>query len=90
MSDIGVRFRQVNDYVNVHGFAGGFPNFHQADYGQGLVYGTFLCRSDSAEWRDVPAAELGNPPGDDVGDRFRATNDYANRHGFAAGFPNFT
>jgi hypothetical protein len=87
MSD--VRFRQVNDYASVHGFVGGYPNFHQADYGCGTVFGTFLIRPGAAEWRDVSAAELGYPPGDDIGARFRATNDYAFRNGFAGGFPNF-
>jgi len=42
-----------------------------------------------SEWRDVPASELGNPPPDDVGARFRATNDYAAKNGFVGGFPNF-
>jgi hypothetical protein len=87
--DVGARFRATSDYATRNGFVGGFPNFHQANYGRGLVYGTFLFSADAAEWRDVPAAELGYPPGNDVGARFRATNDYANRHGFAGGFPNF-
>jgi hypothetical protein len=85
----GARFRATNDYANRNGFVGGFPNFHQADYGQGIVYGTLLFRSGAAELRDVSAADLGNPPGDDIGARFRATNDYAVQNGFAAGFPNF-
>jgi hypothetical protein len=41
------RFREVNDYA-------GFPNFHEADYGKGMVYGTILLRDTEAEWRDVP------------------------------------
>jgi hypothetical protein len=32
---------------------GGFPNFHQADYGQGIVYGTILLHHHTVEWRDV-------------------------------------
>lgn len=89
MSNIGVRFRQVNDYAGVHGFMGGFPNFHQADYECGVVYGTFLIRPGQTEWRDIPADALGNPPGDDVGARFRATADYATQNGFVGGYPNF-
>ncbi|WP_255285021.1 hypothetical protein [Priestia megaterium] len=42
MADIYQRFRNTNDYSFLHGFAGGFPNFHQQDHGQGLVYGTIL------------------------------------------------
>lgn len=87
--DWGARFRATNDWAARNGYVGGFPNFHQADYGNGLVYGTLLLRSGAAEWRDVRASDLGHPPGDDIGARFRATNDYATRNGFAAGFPNF-
>jgi hypothetical protein len=87
--DVGARFRATQSYANNNGIVGGFPNFHQADYGHGLVYGTFLLGNNAAEWRDVPATALGNPPGGDVEARFRATNDYAARTGFAAGFPNF-
>ncbi len=87
MNDI--LFRQINDYVGVHGFAGGYTNFHQANYGCGVVRGTILIRPPFGECRDVKAADLGNPPVSDWGARFRATNDYAARNGFVSGFPNF-
>lgn len=89
MSDIGLRFRMVHQYADAQGFSGGFPNFHQADYGHGLVYGTLLLRPGFSTWRDVLAATLGNPPSGDVGARFRATQDYAGQNGFVGGFPNF-
>lgn len=89
LSDVGARFRATNDWARRNGFFGGFPNFHHANYGQGVVCGTILFKHGSAEWRDVPARELGNPNPGDVGARFRATNDYAVRNGFLAGFPNF-
>jgi LGFP repeat-containing protein len=88
-TDWAARFRATSDYAGRNGFVGGFPNFHEANYGEGVVYGTVLFKADAAEWRDVPAADLGNPPPGDFGARFRATNDYARREGFAAGFPNF-
>ena len=84
---IEARFRAVNDYAARHGFGAAFPNFHQADYGSGVVHGTILLAREAVEWRDVPAAELGNP--DSIEARFRAVNDYAARHGFGAAFPNF-
>lgn len=87
--DVGARFRATNDWAGRNGFVGGFPNFHQADHGNGLVYGTILLKRGAADWRDVPARELGDPPGGDVGARFRATNDWAVRNGYATGFPNF-
>lgn len=86
---IGARFRAISDYAARNGFVGGFPNFHQADYGSGLVYGNILLGSNEAEWRDVPASELGNPSANNYWQRFRATSDYAARNGFAGGFPNF-
>jgi len=41
------RFRLVNDYASGRGFVSGFPNFHEADYGQGVVGGVLgrqLCQ----------------------------------------------
>ena len=57
--DVGARFRATNDWAVRNGFAGGFPNFHQADYGQGTVYGTILFRHGRIQWRDVFADVLG-------------------------------
>ncbi len=87
--DMPARFRATNDWASSRGFAGGFPNFHEADYGNGTVYGTILLKSDAVEWRDVPATELGDPPDRDIAARFTATNDWAASHGFVGGFPNF-
>lgn len=82
------RFRAVNDYSSsIPGMMGGYPNFHQADYGQGLVCGTIFLKHGAAEWSDVSAAELGNPRTPE--DRFRAVHDYAVRKGFVGAFPNF-
>ena len=86
-TDFGAHFRAVNDYATSQGFFAGFPNFHQADYGNGIVYGVMLLKSGAGEWRDISADELGNPS--DIGDRFTAVNDYATSNGFRAAFPNF-
>lgn len=83
------RFREVNDYAGVHGYFTGFPNFHEADYGNGTVYGTILLRDAEAEWRDVPRTEYGVNRIEDVPAMFRAANDYAARQGYPAAFPNF-
>ncbi|PKM95429.1 MAG: hypothetical protein CVU84_05005 [Firmicutes bacterium HGW-Firmicutes-1] len=85
--DFSSRYRAVNDYAIMNGFATGFPNFHQADYGNGLVYGVILLKHEALEWKDVLVTELNNPP--DIPSRFRAVNDYARINGFATGFPNF-
>jgi F-box protein 11 len=86
---IGRRFRQANDYAHAHGFTSAFPNFHEADYGLGVVHGTFLLGRDAAEWRDIPATELGNSDPRDAAGRFRATHDWAVRNGYLGGYPNF-
>ncbi len=81
------RFRAVNDYAYRNGYRGAFPNFHQADYGNGVVYGCILIKKEGADWRDVSASELGNPGSSEA--KFRAINDYAYRNGYRGGFPNF-
>ncbi|HYZ58622.1 MAG TPA: heparin lyase I family protein [Nitrososphaeraceae archaeon] len=73
---VGIRKRinAVGDYASQIGFVGGVPNLHEADYGdgRGVVYGSFLFKQQGAEWRDIPARELGleEPPppaqGDDM------------------------
>jgi hypothetical protein len=88
VDDVWARFSRTNDWAVANGFAGGFPNFHEADYGAGTVYGTLLIRLDRAEWRDVPAADIGDPQIDDVAGRFAAINDYAVNNGFISGYPN--
>jgi len=82
------RFREVQRYANAHGFLAGFPNFHEADYGDGVVYGTILLRDTEAEWRDVPRSEYQIFHIEDVPGLFRAANDYAAREGYPAAFPN--
>ncbi len=85
-SSFEARFRAVHDWATRNGYVAGFPNFHQADYGQGVVYGTILFK-EGVEWRDIPASELGNPANNEA--RFRAVHDWATRNGYVAGFPNF-
>jgi hypothetical protein len=87
--------RATQDYALHHGFVGGFPNFHHTEYGPPTypslttVCGTILIKPSEAVWRDISMGELGNPPLDDIGARFRATNDFAAANGFLGGFPNF-
>jgi hypothetical protein len=88
INDFRVRFKGTQDYAKRNGFVGGFPNFYHADYGRGIVCGTILLKESDAEWRDVPLVELGDNL-DDIGVRFRGTQNYAKRNGFVGGFPNF-
>lgn len=89
LDDFAARMRATQTYAVSNGFIGGFPTFHQTDYGKGIVCGTVLIGSGGAEWRDVPIAELGNPPLDDIRARMTSANDYAFRNGFLGGFPTF-
>ncbi|WP_123534576.1 hypothetical protein [Halosimplex salinum] len=87
--NVGDMVRAANSYAQANGYAGALPTFHEADHGNGVVYGLVLYDSPSAEFRDVPATELGNPDLKDVGATFRSANDYAGRQGYSAGFPTF-
>lgn len=91
-TDTRTRFTGAHDYAVRNGYQHGFPNFHEANYGNGVVYGTFLIKPGTCEWRDVPASELGLGTGDPSKismDRwFRGASDYAARHGYAAAMPN--
>jgi hypothetical protein len=88
LNDFDLRMRATQDYAVSHGFVGGFPNFFHADYGQGVVCGTILLGAGSAQWRDLPWSEIGNPILEDIGARFRGVYDWALSNGFGGGFPN--
>lgn len=81
--------RMANLYASRKGYVGAFPNYFYATKSNRIVCGTLLLKGEGVEWRDVPAADLKNPPIHDIGARFRATQDYAVREGFVGGFPNF-
>jgi hypothetical protein len=89
MAELDRRFREAHDYAGWHGFATAWPNFHQADYGDGMVYGTFLVPAATVDFRDVPRTNYGVFTVEDVPAMFRAANDYAVSQGYAAGLPNF-
>jgi len=87
LDDFAERMRVTNTWASQHGFIGGFPTFFHADYGSGIVCGTVLVKAVGAEFRDISLLELGSPALDDFEARFRTTQDYAFRNGFAGGFP---
>jgi hypothetical protein len=82
-------FRAANDYAVRQGWAAAMPNFHAADWGQGVVYGTFLFENGSFDFQDVPRDTLNVYVIEDVPGMMRAANDYAASNGYAAGFPTF-
>jgi hypothetical protein len=82
------RFRLVNDYAVGKGYFSGFPNFHEADYGQGIVSGVFLLPAGVAEWRDVSRSTYGVSHIDDVPALFRAAANYAAAQGYPGAYPN--
>jgi hypothetical protein len=82
-------FRQRAKIAAQQHFVGGFPNFYYATYGYDHVGGTIFIKSTTAEWRDVPLADLENVSLEDFAGRMRATNAYASRNGFVGGFPNY-
>jgi len=52
------RFRAINNWASRRGYVGGFPNFHQADYGRGIVFGVVLIKEGYGQTVNVPLSEL--------------------------------
>jgi hypothetical protein len=61
-TDIGALFRAVQDYAKNNGFVGGFPTYHYAESGPGIVRGrgpaiasmiVVLLPAEAAVWQDV-------------------------------------
>ncbi len=82
-------FQSAFDYAEAHNYRGGFPTFHEADYGNGKVYGVLFLKREAAEWRDIPVQELNNPTPTDIPERFRSVTTYAQAHNYRGGFPTF-
>jgi hypothetical protein len=59
--DWAARFRATHDYAVRNGFVGGFPNFHQADYGGGTAYGTMLLPAETAKFTQMVLGYNPNP-----------------------------
>ncbi len=55
--------------------------------GEGLVTPEERAVADAAEWKDIPAAELGYP--ETIEEKFRAVNNWAGERGYVGAFPNF-
>jgi hypothetical protein len=53
LDDVGAMMRGASDYAANNGFAGGYPTFEEANYGNGVVVGINLLRPGAAIWRDV-------------------------------------
>ncbi|SFR43242.1 hypothetical protein SAMN04487947_1370 [Halogeometricum rufum] len=84
------RFRQTSEFARHSGYAFGFPNFHQADYGNGTVHGSFLVKSGAATHRDVPKSVLGGHLSrENVPDMIRAATGYAQARGYPGALPTF-
>lgn len=92
--NVSQAFRHRAIVASAKGFVGAFPNFYfgknRGHEGRGInVGGTIFLDPIAAEWRDIPVSELGNVALEDCLGRFRATQVYAQAHGFVGGFPNF-
>lgn len=89
-TDQATWLRWANRYGARQMYPGAFVNFHQADYGQGTVYGTFVLKPGSvALGRDVPRTDLGSPALEDVPAMMRQSQLYARSQGYPAALPTF-
>ncbi|WP_225888072.1 hypothetical protein [Myxococcus xanthus] len=84
------RFRTANRYAGIHGYAAGFGNFHEANYGAGVVRGTVLLKPGTvAHYLAVPRSSLGNTALSNIPELFRRAQDYGNAHGLGIALPSF-
>jgi len=82
-------FREVFSYAQTRGFGTGFPNFHQADYGLGVVHGTVLIGEPYYELRFVPIADFGTVNVTNVPGMMQAATRYAGAQSLGGAFPTF-
>ena len=88
-SDLAGRMRASMAYATKYGFGAGVPTFHQAEKNGEIVYGTTLIPKEYADFKDIPATELGNAGLDDFQERVRQAMTWATNHGYGAGVPTF-
>ena len=53
LDNIKARMTSAHDYAVNHGYLGGFPTFHHADNGKGIVCGIILIKKKAGEFRNV-------------------------------------
>jgi hypothetical protein len=87
VAEFGTRFRAVDEWSSVNSFPAGYPTFHEALHNNVRAYRVILFLPHAIHWRDIPVLQLGSIDTPDA--RFRAVHDWAVRHGFRGGFPNF-
>jgi hypothetical protein len=88
----GSEFRSRAEVATKESYVGAFPNFYYGTSGtanQNHVGGTIFIKPTCGQWMDVLWTDLGSPVLTDFAARMRATDDYATKHGFLGGFPNF-
>ena len=90
---VRTRLTNAHDWAKTQpGIVHGFPNFHEANYGAGVVYGTFLLTAAAVTWQDVPVATiLGaniDPTTRPMEQWFTGAHDWAMSNGNPAAMPN--
>lgn len=79
-------FRRTNDYLGEKGYRAALPDLVVED--DGYMFVTVF--KDGVGYSDVNAAEyFAGIDTYDIPARFRASHDYANKNGYAFGYPNF-
>ena len=91
-NSVRARLTSAHDWAKTQGAAHGFPNFHEANYGNGVVYGTYLLTPAAVTWQDVPVAQiLGSnidPTTRPMEQWFTGAHDWAMANGKDAAMPN--
>ena len=86
------RLTSAHDWAKTQGAAHGFPNFHEANHGAGVVYGTYLLTPAAVTWQDVPVQQIlgvnSDPTARPMEDWFKGAHDFAVMNGQTAAIPN--
>lgn len=86
------RLTSAHDFAKTQGHAHGFPTFHEANHGAGVVYGTYLLTSAAVTWQDVPVTQILSanidPTTRPMEEWFRGAHDWAKTQGRDAAMPN--
>jgi hypothetical protein len=83
-SDHAERFRAFHRRAIEMGYLSAYPNYEQADYGKGLVYGAVLIEQVAGDRIVRPGADVSS-----LQARFRAINRGRNSNKYAGVFPDF-
>lgn len=91
-ADVRTRLSSAHDWAKQQGAGHGFPNFHEANYGAGIVYGTYKVDPATMQLQDIGVLSiLGadiDPTTRPMEEWFRGAHTWATANGHVGAMPN--